>query len=103
MIALGLVFLLQNFGIATLNNWWAIFILIPAVGSFADAWRTYQANGGLWRPAIGSLIGGLIFTAVALIFLFNVDLSPSWNIIWPLLLVAGGIALLLQALGRRSQ
>ena len=39
LVVLGLIFLAQNLGIATLNNWWAIFILIPAVGAFTAAWR----------------------------------------------------------------
>jgi hypothetical protein len=30
LVALGVIFLLQNFGIFIMNNWWAIFILIPA-------------------------------------------------------------------------
>jgi hypothetical protein len=98
LIALGAVFLLQNLGIITLTNWWALFILIPAGGSFANAWRIYRATGE-WGPAAGPLIGGLIFTALALMFLFNISLGINWGTFWPLLLIAGGIALLLQVLG----
>jgi hypothetical protein len=101
LITLGVVFLVQNLGIARVNNWWAVFILIPAVGSFATAWRTYQANGS-WSAATGSLIGGVLFSAVAIFFLFEIDFGASWNVIWPLGMVAGGIALLLQAIRLRS-
>ncbi|MCX6033101.1 MAG: hypothetical protein NT169_27930 [Chloroflexi bacterium] len=96
LIVLGLVFLAQNLGIATLNNWWAIFILIPAVGAFTAAWRKYQAAGAsLTSGAVGSLIGGLVLTAVALAFLFNLGLNAG--LFWPLLLIIGGLAVLLQA------
>ena len=97
LIVLGLIFLAQNFGVATLNNWWALFILIPAVGAFSAAWRRYQAAGeSLTSDALGSLIGGLILTAVSLTFLFNLNLGSNGNLLWPILLILGGVAVLLQ-------
>lgn len=97
LIVLGLIFLAQNFGVATLNNWWALFILIPAVGAFSAAWRRYQAAGeSLTSDALGSLIGGLILTAVSLTFLFNLKLGANGNLVWPILLILGGVAVLLQ-------
>ena len=44
LIVLGLVFLVQNLTGFTLDNWWALFILIPAVAAFANAWRANQHN-----------------------------------------------------------
>ena len=99
LIVLGLIFMAQNLHIATFQNWWAIFILIPAVGAFNTAWRRYQAAGGrLTSDAAGSLIGGLVLTVIALAFLFNLGLNAS--LFWPLLLIIGGVALLLQAMTR---
>src|SRR5512137_1892101 len=46
LIIIGIVFLLQNMNVFILNNWWALFILIPAVGAFGAAWRSYQDAGG---------------------------------------------------------
>ena len=43
-----------------------------------------------------SLIGGFVLSAVALAFLFNLNLGLNWNLFWPLLLILGGLALLLQ-------
>ena len=101
LIVLGLIFLAQNFGVATLDNWWAIFILIPAVGAFSAAWRKYQAAGAsLTSDAVGSLIGGLVLTAVSLVFLFDLKLGTNGNLLWPLLLIVGGVAVLLQTLAR---
>jgi hypothetical protein len=95
LLLLGVVFLLQNFDLLVLDNWWALFILIPAVGAFATAWNTYQRSDRRWTTAArGSLIGGSIMTLVALVFLFNLDFST----IWPVFLILGGLALLANAM-----
>ncbi len=94
LVILGLVFLLQNMGLFVLVNWWALFILIPAVAAFGSAWRSYQAAGGrLTGGARGSLIGGLVLVLVAAVFLFGLN----WGVVGPLLIVLAGIGLLLNA------
>ncbi|MBX3010282.1 MAG: hypothetical protein KF832_02200 [Caldilineaceae bacterium] len=95
LMVLGGVFLLQNMGlIQGFANWWALFILIPAVGSFATAWRFYQQAGHQWTPtATGPLLDGLILTGVAAMFLFGLNIG-QW---WPVFLIAGGVATLLGA------
>lgn len=95
LILLGIVFLLQNMGLEFLTNWWALFILLPAFGAFTAAWRTYQAAGShLTAASRGSLIGGLVLTMIAAIFLFNLN----WTILGPALLILAGIGILLNAL-----
>lgn len=99
LLALGLIFLLRNLGIfdLRLNNWWALFILIPAVGSFSTAYRMYRGNGGHMTEAVrGPFIGGLILTAVTLVFLFGL----SWAVVWPVFLIIVGVGALLTALAR---
>jgi hypothetical protein len=94
LIALGLIFLLQNFGGMYLQNWWALFILIPAVGAFSNTWRVYQETGGhLTAPARGSLIIGLVLSMVTAIFLFNLN----WSLLGPALLILAGIGVLINA------
>ncbi len=94
LVILGLVFLLQNMGIFVVNNWWALFILLPAIGAFAAAWRNYQAAGNrLTGAARGSLIGGVVLTMVAAAFLFNLN----WPVVGPILIILAGIGLLLNA------
>ena len=95
LILLGVIFLLQNAGIFLVNNWWALFILIPAFGAFAAAWETYRGAGNrLTAGARGSAIGGFILLLVAAAFLFNFN----WTFFWPLLIILAGIALLSNAL-----
>ena len=98
LIVLGGIFLLQNMNLlGTFDNWWALFILIPAIGAFASAWQQYRSAGGQWNSSVtGSLIGGIVLTSIAGAFLLD------WNIgqLWPIFLIIGGLSVLLGA--RRS-
>ena len=92
LILLGLIFLLQNTGIFFLHNWWALFILIPAFGSYSSAYGIYQSNGRRFTHAVrGAFIGGVFFTLLTAAFLFGV----SAGLFWPLILILAGVALLM--------
>src|SRR5512135_2452866 len=65
LILLGVVFLLHNFGLVYPFNWWALFILLPALGAFGAAWTAYSQTGRWGAPARGALIGGIVLTLVA--------------------------------------
>ena len=93
MILLGVAFLLRTTGnfFFPLNNWWALFILIPAIGAFDTAIRLYQHAGNqLTSPALGSLLVGLVLTFVTASFLFNLN----WSLFGPILLILAGIGIL---------
>lgn len=93
LIVLGAAFLLRTTGIfdLPLKNWWALFILIPAVGAFDTAIRIYRsADNRLTAPARGSLLVGLVLTFVTISFLFNLDMA----IFGPVMIILVGIALL---------
>jgi hypothetical protein len=94
LIILGGLFLMRTTGTLNipLTNWWALFILIPAVGAFSSAWRMYRDAGDrLTGPARGSLLVGLVLTFVTLVFLFDI----SWTYIGPILIIVVGIAIIL--------
>ncbi len=96
VIVIGVVFLARNAGWFgegwNFDNWWALFILIPAFGSLAGAWRSYRANGGrLGGDVARALMIGLVLLAVTVIFLLELD----WGKVWPVLLVIVGLGLLL--------
>jgi hypothetical protein len=96
LIAIGVIFLLQNLGYSLPGNWWAIFLFIPAAYSLLDAWKSYRSAGGeITMAAVGPLIGGLVLLALGLVFLFDLDFN--WGVILPGLLIALGLA----ALARR--
>ena len=96
LILIGLVFLLGNlFSVSFLANWWAIFILIPAIYSLSQAWQSYQAHGHLTEKGRSNLIGGLLIGTVGFIFLFGLSFG-NW---WPLFLIIVGLGALLKARG----
>ncbi|HEX9371557.1 MAG TPA: hypothetical protein VF897_11145 [Roseiflexaceae bacterium] len=92
LIALGGIFLLQNMGILEMTaNWWAIFLLLPALLSAITAWRIYRDAGRMTPAATGALTGSLVLGFLAAMFLLNL----SWTVFWPMfLLIAGASALL---------
>jgi hypothetical protein len=99
LIGLGVIFLLQNFGLFHIGNWWALFILLGTAGAWGSAWRIYQNNGHHVTPAVtGAFIGGLFPLAVALIFLFNLN----WGTIWPIFLIIAGVAVLSKSFGSNN-
>ena len=94
LIVLGVGFLMQNLTGFYLDNWWALFILIPAIGSFRRGWQAMQnTDGQLSSFARSSFISGLVLTSVAVILLFNLD----WVIFGPILLIIVGVAMLLNS------
>lgn len=99
LIVLGVIFLLQNFGFPLPENWWAVFILIPAAAAFSGAWSMYQRNGRQVTTAVrGALISGLILTALAVAFFFNFDFGKFW----PVILILLGVAAIAGNLWRRN-
>jgi hypothetical protein len=92
LIGLGLLLLLQNLGGLQLENWWALFILIPAIGGLGAAWSNYlEAGRRVTREVRSSLFGALILILITAIFLF----SLNWFIFGPVLLILAGGGLLL--------
>jgi hypothetical protein len=91
LLLLGGVLLLQNFGVVYAFNWWALFILIPALGAFGAAWTVYRQTGHLGAAARGSLLGGILLLMVAAAFLLNLN----WALVGPVLLILAGFGVLM--------
>jgi hypothetical protein len=92
LIVLGIFLLMQNQGVRLWSNWWAVFILIPAVGAFANAWRNFQVAGNrLTTQVRGALFGGMLLLLTSAMFFFN------WNvfIFGPILLIMAGVGFLI--------
>jgi O-antigen/teichoic acid export membrane protein len=102
LIAIGTLYLLSDFDILPeLTNWWALFMLLPGIGTLSAALGAYRRNGGHWTPAVtGPFLAGLLFVGVTFVFLF--ELNYSW--LWPLFLIAAGLLLLFRPyLGHHAQ
>jgi len=91
LILVGIFIMLQNLTSFELENWWALFILIPALGAFSNAWRVYQKDERLSAPARASLVSGVILTMVTAVFL----LGLNWTLVGPVLLILAGVGILL--------
>lgn len=90
ILILGVIFLLGNFGFHLPAHWWAVLILIPAVGLLVTAIRFYRADNTMNGRAMGPLIGGIILLGLALAIL----LGLNWGIFWPLVLIVVGLAII---------
>jgi cation transport ATPase len=102
LIILGGLFLMQNMGTFRnpLNNWWALFILIPAVSAFERAFRLYrEADNRMTSQMSGSLLLGVVLTLVTLGFLFNI----GWTYFGPILIILVGLSILFNAMLPRKE
>ena len=96
LILLGGMFLMRNMGTFNfpLKNWWALFILIPAVGAIDTALRAYRNAGDQWNAqARGSMGVGILLSLVTIMFLFDL----SWIYFGPALIILAGIGILVNA------
>lgn len=89
-ILIGVLFVFQQFGKFSFDNWWALFILLPALGSISTAYGMYRRNGRFHDGVRANLFVGLIILTVALLFLFNL----SWEVFWPLFVLLPGLMVL---------
>lgn len=97
LIAVGLVLLAQQFGIDLPNNWWALFILIPAAGAVARGLSAYRANGRrLDSVAVTAFASALLLLALTAIFLTGAD----WGVVWPIMVIIVGLGVLGRGLVR---
>ena len=95
ILLVGCLFLLQNFGViqlVTIHNWWALLLLIPAIGAFSAAAGMFWYNGGkLDRKVLGAAYGGMYPLVIAILFLLGAD----WGKWWPILVIMVGLGAVL--------
>lgn len=100
LVLVGALLFLQNMNMFTLNNWWALFILLPGFGALAGAWRMFRETGEVTGGVIGALLLGVLLIGISLAFVLN--LSLDWTNLLPVVLVLAGVSLLIPSLfGRR--
>jgi hypothetical protein len=78
-----------------INNWWALFILIPAIGELEKALRLYREAGNQITSQVnGSALFGVVLSLVALGFLFNI----GWTYFGPSLIILAGLGILFNSM-----
>ena len=102
VIAVGVVFLLRNLGIdlpfLQFHNWWAVFILIGALGPLSYAAQRWHALGRVDGLVLHSLLSALVVLLVASFFLLDL----SWERWWPLFVIYGGLWMLVKGVRRNA-
>lgn len=100
VILIGALFLAHehgyHIGFFGLDNWWALFILIPAAAMTVQVILRVRRLGRFDAEAAGTSIGALATTLVAVLFLFELSFS-KW---WPLFIMLAGVAILVSAIGK---
>ncbi len=93
LIVVGVALLLGRAGLGIrLDNWWALFILIPAATALAAAYRAYQAAGGIDREVTSRGLSGAILLLVTAVFLFGLD----WGLMGAVVIILVGVAMYLR-------
>ena len=97
---LGAGFLLDKlhiFSPALYNlNWWAVPILVPAVGGVLTALRLLVTGEGFGWASVSNLVTTAIFAVVGLVALIGI----GWNLLAPIIIIAVGLILLTGAFRR---
>jgi hypothetical protein len=118
LVALGLVFLLQEAGLLSRSgNWWIIFLLIPGLDILWSGINNYRQTHSFTGAASVQLIGGVALVLLSAIFVFDPTWSftrgwtlfsnfrlfsdINWNVIWPFALILLGVWALLGSRRRR--
>jgi hypothetical protein len=96
LVLLGVVFLAENLGYPVPEKWWTIFLIIPAIGALFAAWNAYQQDGRVSGEVAAPLIGGITLLVLATVLIFDF----AWGLLWPLVLIAAGGAILLRTYWR---
>lgn len=100
VVAVGLIFLLRNFGLdlPLPDRWWALFIFIPAAAALVTAARFYRVDGRLSDRVVGPATGGVLMLTVASILFFDLD----WGKFWPVLVIVVGLGILVRGMRNRG-
>lgn len=117
MIALGVVFLLQQANIFRFDNsWWVIFLAIPGFVALGSATLDFLQTNQFTRRTVAQVISGMILLVLSAIFIWD----PTWSftqdwqldktfpflrnmgILWQWMLLTIGIVFLGAAVFQRS-
>jgi hypothetical protein len=90
-VLIGVFMLARNMNLVGVQNWWAFFILIPALTGFGTFVNDLRSTGSITARGRNGLISGVVLTSIAVIFILN----QNWRVFGPGILIMGGLAMLL--------
>lgn len=95
-IAGGVVVLLNQSGVLSIKfNWWAFFIVIPAIGSLHNAYRRYRATNNLFDMGVMiPALMGLFMIGLMYNLLSGNGWNFNWNLLWPAMFIIIGLGMI---------
>ena len=87
LIILGVAFFFGRFSGLLLRNWWAWFILVPALMKLVSGLRLVETKRGMTSAAASMVSGSLFMILLGSMFLFGL----SWTLFWPFALIFMGL------------
>lgn len=92
----GIIILLNQADLLPVQlNWWALFIMLPAVMTLKGAYNRFRANGN--QPTPDVLVSGLVgifMGGLSISLLLDAAWDFNWSLLWPLMLIVIGIGML---------
>ncbi|RIK32619.1 MAG: hypothetical protein DCC56_02060 [Anaerolineae bacterium] len=92
----GALILLNQTGLLSIQfNWWALFILFPAIGSLSSAYNRYRATNNLFDMGVmmPALIG-LFMLGLMVNLLSGNGWDFNWNLFWPAIMIIMGLGMI---------
>lgn len=87
LVLLGIYLLLEKSGyIPELENWWALFIILPGLATIGSALKSLTDGGIITRRIIDRIASGVTIMFVGCVMLFG----WRWSQIWPVFLIIIG-------------
>jgi surface polysaccharide O-acyltransferase-like enzyme len=100
LIVLGVLLLLEAFGVMLPSRWWALLLLVPAVIAVFAAWRIYRRDGTVALASAAPFAGAVVLALLTLAILL--DIAINWNVIGPIALILVGADMLRRRPRQRS-
>lgn len=99
MVVFGLLTLWFTMNGRMIENWWAGFILLPALFFILLAGGMFYWLDGRFNIAVTVNLGiGITILTVAIMFFLNLD----WAVWWPMMIIVPGFAVMLNRLALRG-
>jgi len=92
----GALILLNQSGLVSFEfNWWALFIVIPAIGSFSSAYNRYRATNNLFEMGVMMpVLIGLIMLGLMFNLLGGNGWNFNWSLLFPVMLIIIGLGMI---------
>jgi len=92
----GIAVLLNQFDLLPFElNWWALFIMLPAVGFLSRAYNRFRSGGDVFSMDIAmTALIGLIMAALSFSLLVGAAWNFNWSLLWPMIIILIGLSMI---------